>query len=88
MKTIYKYSLALNDWVSIYMPQGAKPLHVEMQNGTPQLWAQVDTEEPLVSHSFRIAGTGHKLGEVGQHIGSFMLNGGALVFHVFSEAAR
>ena len=83
---VYKYPLPLGDWVSVYMPQGAEPLCVQTQRGSPCLWARITVGAPPVMHHFRIAGTGHDLGSnVGRHIGSFQLNGGDLVFHVFAD---
>jgi len=85
---VYKYTLPLGDWVSVTMPQGAEALFVQVQNNEPRLWARVDIGSPPVVHHFRIAGTGHDLGSnVGKHIGSFLLYGGDLVFHVFAEAS-
>lgn len=84
---VYKYPLLLGDWTSVRMPEGALPLCVQVQDGAPCLWARVDIDKPPVTHHFRIAGTGHDLGSnVGRHIDSFQLHGGALVFHVFAEA--
>ena len=43
---------------------------------------------PTIYH-FRVAGTGHDLGSnVGRHIGSFQMHGGALVFHVFADGVE
>lgn len=48
------------------------------------MWALVDPEAPCEVRTFRILGTGYiELGAPGQHLGSFQLNDGALVFHVF-----
>lgn len=86
---VYKYELPLGDWVSITMPAGAQVLCVEVQHGKPMLWARVTVGHASVVQHFRIAGTGHDLGSnVGRHIGSFQLGGGALVFHVFAEALQ
>lgn len=86
MTRVYKYPLPLGDWVSVTMPVGAVPLCVQTQHEVPCLWARVTIGAPPVSHHFRIAGTGHDLGQnVGKHVGSFQLDGGALVFHVFAE---
>lgn len=83
---VYKYPLPLGDWVSVYMPEGAEPLCVQVQHGQPCLWARATIGAPPIVHHFRIAGTGHDLGSnVGKHVGSFQLEGGALVFHVFAE---
>lgn len=81
---VYKYLFHISDWITLTMPEGAEPLCVHVQNGEPCLWARITVGRPPVAHHFRIAGTGHDLGSnVGRHIGSFELSGGALVFHVF-----
>lgn len=85
---VYKYPLPpLGYWITMVMPVGAEPLCVQVQHGQPCMWARVDVGAPPTTHHFRIAGTGHDLGSnTGRHIGSFQLQGGALVFHVFAEA--
>ena len=86
---VYKYPLPIGDWVSIEMPVGAQPLCVQVQAGQPWMWARVEIGEPPTTHHFRIAVTGHNLGSnVGKHIGSFQMHGGALVFHVFAGAQQ
>lgn len=88
LQRVYKYKLTLDDWVSIAMPEGAVPLFVDVQLGSPYIWARVAIDAPPVIHHFRIAGTGHDLGSnVGRYIGTFLLADGALVFHVFTEQA-
>lgn len=88
IERIYKYPLGrLGDWITLWIPEGAEPLCVQVQNGEPCMWAKVELGRPPVVHHFRIAGTGHDLGSnVGRHIDSFQLDGGSLVFHVFAEA--
>ena len=87
LQRVYKYPLYLGDWVSVTMPEGAEPLSVQVQRGEPYLWARVTVANPPALHHFRIAGTGHDLGSnIGRHVGSFMLPGVNLVFHVFAEA--
>ncbi len=88
IKRVYKYRLGLiGAWVSVIMPEGAEVLCVQMQNGQPCIWAKTTVGAPPVVHHFRIAGTGHDLGDnVGRYIGTFQLDGGALVFHVFAES--
>ena len=39
---ILKYKLDFNDNFTIPMPQGAKPLYVGVQRGTPCVWCLVD----------------------------------------------
>ena len=86
IRTVYKYELRLGDYVTVPLPKGAEIIYVAVQADCPYLWARVDPDPqvPVESRRFRIAGTGHRLGtDVGRHIGSFMLQDGALVFHVF-----
>lgn len=82
---VWKYALTLSDYVTLEMPRGAKPLYVATQFGVPCIWALVRPEEPLVNRRFRIAGTGHPIEahEAISYVGTFMLSGGHLVFHVF-----
>ena len=82
---IWKWGLSPIDLQSLAMPDGAKPLALQMQNGEPQLWAVVDETAPLVHRHFATYGTGQPMpeGNPGQYIGTYQLRDGALVFHVF-----
>lgn len=87
-ESVHKYPLPTDgDWNAIRMPLGAVPLCVQMQHGEPFMWARVRIDAPSIIHHFRVAGTGHDLGSnVGRHIGTIQLHGGAIVLHVFEEA--
>lgn len=82
---VYKYVVPqVSDRVTLMMPAGAQPLAVMLQNQQVCIWARVNLWRSPVETVFRIAGTGHDLEEdVGDHVGSFQLADGALVFHVF-----
>lgn len=68
------------------MPKGAQVLAIQTQNGDPQMWALVDIEAPLVERKFAVYGTGRRIGSnAGQYVGTFQIEGGALVFHVFED---
>ena len=83
MIAVWKFPLALKDIAEVEMPAHAEALYVGVQGDSPFLWALVNQDAPRKTRRFRVAGTGHTLGPVGSHVGSFMLVGGALVFHVF-----
>ena len=89
MKTIWKFAIPLGDLVSIAMPRGAKIIHVANQFGMPTIWALVDPAEPWVTREFRFAGTGHLIHDhhLGKHAGSFFMEGGSLVLHIFETQA-
>jgi hypothetical protein len=86
MKTIWKWTLRPE--TTINMPHGAKLLAVQEQRGEAQLWALVDPGAKTYPRTFRVYGTGHDLpDDPGQYVGTFQMNGGALVFHVFEASA-
>lgn len=87
MKAVWKFLLALQDFQVVEMPDGARPLHVAVQGGSIALWALVDPKQPKTMRGFYLHGTGHPIGqEVGAHVGSVLMQGGALVWHVFEKA--
>lgn len=84
MKTIWKFPLKVIDVQAIEMPSGANMLAVQMQQGTPCVWAEVDPEAERVTRHIAIFGTGHPMPDrVMEYISTFQLHDGALVFHAF-----
>lgn len=89
MKTIYKYPLPTpamdSNFVIIEMPDGAQPLHVDVQHGQVCIWAVVDPERPMVRRRIRVIGTGLDASDVEHiaYIGSVLLLNGTFVFHIF-----
>jgi hypothetical protein len=90
MRSVWKFPIPLEDHPTIPMPVGAVPLHVGVQRGEPFLWALVDPQERARRHyQFRLAGTGHGIEDHHfsydhlTHVGTFQMEGGALVFHLF-----
>lgn len=86
MKTVYKYTEALNDVVTFDLPAGAEILRVDSQySNTVCLWALVDPG--MLNHAgryIRIAGTGHLVSsERCKYINTFFMLDGRLVFHAF-----
>lgn len=82
--TIWKFPLAVSAYQYIDMPAGARLLSAQMQGDTLCLWAQVDPDARTEPRLICVLGTGHPiLHELGEHLGTFQLFGGTLVFHVF-----
>lgn len=82
MKVIWKFPIQIQDYQSIRMPTGAEILAVQVQGGSPILWALVDPSAPLVSRQLRIIGTGHPISDnPGKFVDTFQLGG--FVGHVF-----
>lgn len=86
MKTIYKYPLQVTDYQEVQIPWDAQLLSVQVQNGTPCLWALVETTRQKERVVIDIYGTGNPI-EADLHerdfIDTFQMHGGSLVFHAF-----
>ena len=88
MEAIWKQPLECADHQVVSLPVGAKVLCVQAQSEQPCLWfvtPEVDNPKTEL-RTFAIHGTGHPCVTVnGIYIGTFQLQGGSLVFHVFEE---
>ena len=83
---IWKYELDIANEATLDMPEGAKVLTVQTQEGVCCIWAQVDASKPKVKRHFSVYGTGQPLPQnPGIYLGTFQLHGGQLVFHVFER---
>ena len=88
MKSIWKYTLNIEDNPVLRMPANAQILSVGNQREQLCLWALVDTQTTVTEgRHFRIAGTGHPVsdGDASDYIyiGTAIMMDGALVWHVF-----
>ena len=87
MKSIWKFQLQIKGEEYIEMPEGAKILAIQEQHGWPHIWALVDTEAEKELRRFYTIGTGHPfdLPPSAKHVGTFQVESGNLVFHVFEN---
>jgi hypothetical protein len=88
MRTIWKYPLQPSSHFSLDLPKGAEFLHVADQRGAPAMWFRVDSEAETERQHFAVVGTGHPTpddaeGDVWWHLGSFAMEGGSLMWHLF-----
>lgn len=90
MKAIWKYQLDPTGSQIVQLPEGARILCVQTQaqdyRNTICLWALVDPAAPKRDVEIRTHGTGHELPPEAVrygYLGTYQLQGGALVFHVF-----
>lgn len=86
MHKVFKYALPIEDCSEVQMPEGAQILKIDAQYNRPCIWALVNPDAPNKVRRFRFAGTGHPISENPDQLffhGTFHLEGGALVFHVF-----
>ena len=87
MSVIWKYNLAVTDYQTVTMPEGARLLSIGVQhnNDYPCMWALVEPDRPVVEFGVCILGTGHNvdLSSGWEFVGMFQLRGGLFVGHVF-----
>lgn len=84
MVTIHKYQFSIADEVSIKMPERAKILSVQVQDGKPTIWAMVETDWKREIRTFKVFGTGYQLNGLAffyTHIATIQLDG--FVWHIF-----
>lgn len=87
---VYKYSFPhLRDEATFEMSSASTVVHAGLQGDTVCIWAHVQTDDDSakVNRRFILRGTGEPLPTTGlyQHVGSFMINDGEFVFHVFED---
>ena len=84
-KRIWKYNLhPLSS--QIMAPRGSRVLCVQAQHGTPRLWVEVYPDEPVEPYPLAVYGTGHEIpDDPGRYIGTFQIDDGAFVFHVYDK---
>ena len=71
-KRIWKYQIPIADDFRLKMPDGARILTVQIQEGGPCIWAVEDPEAVPRIYHFRIVGTGHEFSTEGWiYIGTF-----------------
>lgn len=89
LNTIWKYPVSSEDEFVLDMPAGSIPLSVAIQDGSPFLWAAVNSDgTEWERHRFFLRGTGHPFPDLLLHrfIGTFQIEGFGglgLVFHLF-----
>lgn len=83
--TVWKFPVHLADSFEVEMPHGSKFLHLDVQRDNPAMWFLVNPHSPPVSRVFHLVGTGDASEGLDQctHLGSFLLDNGTFVFHLF-----
>jgi hypothetical protein len=85
MGTIWKFRIPILDDFEIEMPRDAEFLMVGAQDLGAYLWARVVPERDKEVRKFKLRGTGHLVDLDCEHVGSFLIRGGALVYHLFED---
>jgi len=84
--TIWKFPLKVTDVQDIAIPLGSRLLCVKLQHNVPVLYAHVNPSLEKAPVRVFVHGTGHPVHPEARHyLGTFLLNGDHLVFHVFAD---
>ena len=88
MRTIWKYKIPLTDKFELHLPVGAEILYVNTQIIDCEeqycMWVGVNSEASQEKREFILRGTGHGMPDVTlEYIGSFWVDKGVLIFHLF-----
>lgn len=83
MKRILKYGLADKGECVVDIPDGGKILHVADQQGSLQLWCEVEDSAPKKPRLFTSIYTGFDEVPDGIYLGTVQSMGGNLVRHVY-----
>ena len=84
MRKIWKFPAPFPNG-NIVMPKGAKVLTLQMQDGVPTLWAEVDPDAPDEIHHLVTYGTGHPVDPgAGSYIGTYQSP--PFVWHVYDAS--
>lgn len=80
---IWKFQLPLQDEIALEMPENSKILSVQTQDEIPCIWANVEPSADKMIRHFKLRGTGFGTDDVGAYVGTFQLENGSFVFHLF-----
>jgi hypothetical protein len=85
MRTIWKKVIPVQDSFSLDLPVDAEVLTVQTQHGIPCVWFLCEDTPHATRRFFELRGTGHECGGIysTQYVGTFQLESGRLVFHLF-----
>lgn len=85
MATIWKYAVPPRNVFELELPFGAKFLAVQAQRSIPQAWFLVDPVLTIEARRFVIVATGDHVDRAEEltYLGTFQLNEGELVLHLF-----
>lgn len=86
-QVIYKYKLDLAPIQSLELPKGSEILTLNVVNEDPYVWVlinDINAEKEIIN--FQTIGTGHEanVNQESEYLGTYFLNNGSFVAHVFT----
>lgn len=86
MRTVRKHDLQAHV-NSITVNQGARVVHVGLQDGTSTAWVETDTGKPEIQMTLHIVATGDEVPNGGHHVGYLLTEYGG-EHHVYDVPVR
>lgn len=87
--TVFKYEVPIVESFELSLPWRAEVLCVQEQRGKAFVWVLVEERNTPEPRRFRMYGTGQPIEREGDnYVGTFQMQGGAFVWHLFEEAPR
>lgn len=90
MKAIWKFTIDNPHKVVFEMPVGSRVLCVQVQEGIPRIWVEIQSTErgtQQEKREFVVYGTGHVMrideGKTVEYIGTFQMYDGKEVYHLY-----
>lgn len=87
MRAIWRFPVTGPDQFDMTVPGPARGVHVGLKHGKPQLWVEVSPGGNDETLTFRVVPTGAAYAPEWEHVGTFILDEGDLVFHVVQKGA-
>lgn len=92
MKTVWKFTIGITGEQLLNVPEAAQFIAarqrgktIDLLAETIDLWAEVDTEAPIVERRVRVHGTGHPQESGFDYIGTTFDDSAGLVWHVYID---
>jgi len=85
-RTVWKFPIRMQARQEVLVGDNPRIVHVGEQHDQPCIWVDHDPQPEhtaKVRLAFEIVGTGHRVPSSGKHVGTFMVDGGTFVFHVY-----
>ena len=86
--TIWKYPIEIADQQYLELPTSAEILSVQTQFDSVYVWVKLNPTVTRTARQLRLFGTGQLVPDSGlRFVGTFQIQGGHLVFHLFEEVS-
>lgn len=84
IREIWKYDINIDGSTIISMPKGARIMTIQVQNNIPCMWVYVNPSAEKEQRTFETFYTGEPIYLADrEYLGTYQLNNGKLVCHVF-----